>query len=127
MNLIIIIVLNRPLSLSQTSLHINIDIEARNNKEKYEGLVSTLDYYKDFFYSKSIKLTTNSYPDHIYNGLGHNRQQLLMFEADLYIDPKVEYIGFVDTVRLNYSMVLLNANFIHTLSMIGLFVCNLYR
>ena len=59
--------------------------------------MSKIEQYKNYFYNKSIKLTTNSYPSHIYHSTGHYRQQLIMFEADLYTDPNVEYIGFVDT------------------------------
>ena len=83
--------------LSQTSLNLIIDHEALGNTERYNSIINKIGQYKDYFYSKNIKLTTNSYPSYVYHGNGHNRQQLLMFEADLYTDPSVEYIGFVDT------------------------------
>jgi hypothetical protein len=50
-------------------------------------------------------VTTNTYPAQVYNGVGHSRQQLLMFEADLYTDPAVEYVGFVDTVTITLKYV----------------------
>lgn len=83
---------------SRTSLNINIDNEATANRGRYNDLTAKIERYKSYFYNSSIKLTTNSYPADVYYNNGHNRQQLLMLEADLYSDPSVEYIGFVDSV-----------------------------